>query len=299
MSDERFVDVGRGIELCYETIGDPSDPPLLLVMGLGMQLIAWPDEFCNQLAGRGFQVVRFDNRDAGYSTSMKGKPPGIKQLATRRFGPDQYTVADMADDTAGLLRALDLAPAHVVGASLGGMIAQTLAVHHPDTVRTLTSIMSNTGNRWKGQPAPAVYPIFLSRPPREREAVIEHGVKLFEAIGSKGFARDIESLREQIAAGFDRKPNPAGTGRQLGAVLKSGDRTRELGSIKAPTLVIHGTADRLIMPSGGRATAAAIPGARLQMIEGMGHDLPEGAWPEIIETIVSHAERFDGARQPA
>jgi pimeloyl-ACP methyl ester carboxylesterase len=299
MSEEQYVDVGRGITLCYESIGDPADPPLVLVMGLGMQLIAWPDAFCTELAGRGFHVVRFDNRDAGRSTSIEGRPPGLAQLATRRFSTEQYTVADMADDTAGLLRELDLAPAHVVGASLGGMIAQSLSSHYPDSVRTLTSIMSNTGNRWKGQPSPGIYPVFLARPPRERDAVIEHSIKLFKAIGSVGFPRDEAELRALAAASFDRAPNPAGTGRQLGAVLKSGDRTRELGKITAPTLVIHGTADRLVNASGGRATAAAIHGAELLEIDGMGHDLPAGAWPQIIDAIAGHAQRFDDARAAA
>jgi pimeloyl-ACP methyl ester carboxylesterase len=299
MSEEKFVDVGRGINLCYETIGDPADPPLLLVMGLGMQMIAWPDEFCAALAGRGYLVVRFDNRDAGRSTSIKAKPPGLAALATRRFGRSQYSLADMADDTAGLLRELDLAPAHIVGASLGGMIAQSVAVHYPDSVRTLTSIMSTTGSRWKGQPAPAILPLFLTRPPREREAVIAHGLKLFSAIGSPGFPRDEATLRALIEAGIDRAPNPAGTGRQLGAILKSGDRTRELRNIKAPTLVIHGTGDRLVQRSGGAATAAAIPGSRLLEIEGMGHDLPEGAWPQIVDAIAAQAERFDESRAAA
>ncbi len=295
---EEYVDVGRDITLCYESIGDPADEPLLLVMGLGMQLIAWPDEFCALLAGRGFHVVRFDNRDAGRSTSIDLRPPGLLQLATRRFSKAQYTLADMADDTAGLLRALDLAPAHVVGASLGGMIAQSVAAHYPDTVRSLTSIMSTTGNRWKGQAVPTILPLFLKRPPREREAVVAHGTKLFQAIGSPGFPRDEAELREMILAGYDRAPNPAGTGRQLGAIMKSGDRTSELRKITAPTLVIHGTKDKLVSPSGGRATAAAIPGARLIEIDGMGHDLPEGAWDRIVDAIVENAARRR-AEEPA
>lgn len=296
---ERFADAGRGISLCYEAIGDPSDTPLLLVMGLGMQLIAWPEPFCEQLAARGFYVVRFDNRDAGRSTSMEDVPaPGLGQIASRRFDPRQYTLADMADDVHGLLAALGLAPAHVVGASLGGMIAQTLAARHPNDVRSLTSIMSTTGNRFKGQPALGVYRHFLEQAPREREPFIEHMVGLFGVIGSPGFPRDERELRAAAAASYDRGTNPAGTGRQLGAILKSGDRTRELKGIRVPTLVIHGGSDRLIRPSGGRATQAAIPGAQLTIIDGMGHDLPEQAWPRVVDAIAALAGRAE-RRLPA
>lgn len=297
---ECFCDVGRGVTLCYETFGTPGDPPLLLVMGLGMQMIAWPDELCSELAGNGFHVVRFDNRDSGRSTSVGGRPPGLRQLAARSgFPPTQYTLADMADDAAGLLEALDLEPAHVVGASLGGMVAQTLAARHPDSVRTLTSMMSMTGSRRSGQPALRMYRVLLARAPRDREEFIDRMVTVFETIGSPGFDSDEARLRDQAARTYDRGTNPAGTARQLGAILKSGDRTRELRSISAPTLVVHGTADRLVRPSGGRATAAAIPGADLIEVEGMGHDLPAGAWPRFLPEIVERARRFDTARASA
>ncbi len=296
---ERFCDVGRSITLCYETFGDPADPPLLLVMGLGMQMVAWPEDFCTLLAGSGFHVVRFDNRDSGRSTSVGGRPPALTQLVTRRMPAGQYTLADMAGDAAGLLDALDLAPAHVVGASLGGMIAQTIAARHSASVRTLTSIMSTTGNRWKGQPALGLYRKLLGRSPREREAFVEHVTELFEAIGSPRFERDADAMRAQAALSYDRGTNQAGTARQLGAILKSGDRTSKLATITAPTLVVHGTADKLVRPSGGRATAAAIPGADLILIEGMGHDLPRGSWPRIVPEIVRRAQRFDSAPAPA
>jgi pimeloyl-ACP methyl ester carboxylesterase len=299
-SGEQLCDVGRGVTLCCETFGTPGDPPLLLVMGLGMQMIGWPDELCSELAGQGFHVVRFDNRDSGRSTSVGGKPPGLPQLATRRrFAATQYTLADMADDAAGLLEGLDLAPAHVIGASLGGMIAQTLAVRHPESVRTLTSIMSMTGSRRKGQPALGMYRMLLARAPRDREAFIERMVTVFEAIGSPGFESDEARTRDQAARSYDRGINPAGSARQLGAILKSGDRTRQLRTISAPTLVVHGTADRLVRPSGGKATAAAIPGADLIMVEGMGHDLPAGAWPRFLPEIVERARRHDTALQGA
>lgn len=292
---EAFIDVGRGITLCYETIGNPSHPPLLLVMGLGMQMIAWHDGLCAMLADRGYYVIRFDNRDAGKSTSIDAPPPGLKHLTTRRFDSGQYTLADMADDTAGLLSKLDLAPAHVVGASLGGMIAQTLSAHHPNQVRTLTSIMSTTGHRFKGQPALGVYRYLLRAAPSDRDAAVEHVAQIFAAIGSPGFDTDIDAVRAQAGRAYDRGRNPAGTGRQLAAILKSGDRSAQLGSVKAPTLAVHGSADRMINPSGGLATAAAIPDAELMTVEGMGHDLPVAVWPRLVDAIDHRAKRFDDA----
>src|SRR6476660_7937300 len=186
--EERFCDVGRGITLCYEAFGERSDPTALLIMGLGTQMVAWNEDFCRQLAARGFYVVRFDNRDAGRSTHVQGAPPTIRQLLTRSRRAAHYTLADMADDAAGLLSELELAPAHVIGASMGGMIAQTLAARHPQAVRSLTSIMSTTGSRRAGQPALAVYPIFMRRAPSDREAFVEHVTRMFEKIGSPGFA---------------------------------------------------------------------------------------------------------------
>jgi pimeloyl-ACP methyl ester carboxylesterase len=292
--DERFCDVGRGVTLCYETFGNPAEPPLLLVMGLGMQMVGWHRDFCTELAGRGFHVVRFDNRDVGHSTHFPGPTPTLRQLFVRRFPPGQYTLADMAEDTAGLLRELDLAPAHVVGASMGGMMGQTLAARHPDSVRTLTSIMSNTGSRFSGQPAMSLYRPLLASAPTEREAFIDHVEQLFTLIGSPGRA-DVEDLREVAALSFERDRDPAATIRQLAAILATGNRTRDLRSIKAPTLVIHGTADRLVKPSGGRATARAIPGARILRIDGMGHDLPRAFWPRILDAIAQHA----GSARPA
>lgn len=291
---ERFADVGGGISLCYETFGEPGDPPVLLIMGLGMQLLGWDARFCAMLAERGFHVVRFDNRDAGLSTSVDVPPPGVAQLATRRFDPRQYDLGDMAGDAMGLLRELDLAPAHVVGASLGGMLAQTIAARSPASVRTLTSIMSTTGHRFKGQPAPSRYRFLLRPSPRERDAYMEHNVQLWRAIGSKGFPVDEAAVRERAGIAFDRARNPAGTGRQMAAVLKSGDRTKEVSRITAPTLVIHGDQDTLVRPSGGKATADAIVGAELMMIQGMGHDMPPQVWPRVVDAVAERAKRFDG-----
>jgi pimeloyl-ACP methyl ester carboxylesterase len=293
---EEFIDVGRGVTLCYETFGDPADPPVLLIMGLATQMIAWHEDFCELLTERGFHVVRFDNRDIGRSTHFDFRPPSVKQMLTRRFEPEQYTLSDMAEDTAVLLRELDLAPAHVVGASMGGMIAQTLASEHPETVRSLVSIMSTSGNRWRGQPALSVYRYLMKPPPRDREGYIERSAAVFGLVGSTGFDRDEAYIRERAARSFDRGFDPRAGGRQLGAILASGDRTKALNRIQAPTLVVHGTVDKMVRPSGGRATAKAIPGARLMMVEGMGHDLPRGVWPRIVDAIAEHARSADGSR---
>jgi pimeloyl-ACP methyl ester carboxylesterase len=293
---EQFLDVGRGITLCYETFGEESDPPLLLVMGLGMQMLGWPDDFCRQLAERGFYVVRFDNRDAGRSTHIKGRPPSVGQLLRRRISPVLYTLSDMAEDAAVLLRELGLEPAHVVGASMGGMIAQTLAAEHPGSVRSLVSIMSSTGSRWSGQPSFAIYRYFLSRAPADREGYIERTVQVFTAIGSRGLPQDTERHRDIAGRSWDRGFDPAASGRQLGAIIASGNRTGRLRSIAAPTLVIHGSKDPMVNRSGGRATARAIPRAQMLTIQGMGHDLPEAAWPQLLDAISQHAHAAD--REP-
>jgi pimeloyl-ACP methyl ester carboxylesterase len=294
--DERFADVGNGITLCYETFGDAGAPPVLLVMGLGTQMIAWDTRFCEDLAGRGFFVVRFDNRDTGRSTRLDGAPvPKLRELALRRIARPAYKLADMALDAVGLMDALGIERAHVVGVSMGGMIAQTVAARHPSRVRSLTSIMSNTGARFSGQPALKTFPVLFGAAPADREGFIEHGAKTWTLIGSPGFERDELELREMIALSFDRGASPAGTARQLGAIIASGDRRRELRAVQAPTLVIHGEADKLVSPSGGRATARAINGARLITIPGMGHDLPRAAWPQILGAIEQHARAADEA----
>jgi pimeloyl-ACP methyl ester carboxylesterase len=290
---EQFCEVGRGITLCYETFGERSAPPALLVMGLGTQMLGWHEDLCRELAERGLYVVRFDNRDIGRSTHMSGRPPTIAQLLARSGRAARYSLGDMADDAAALLNELELAPAHVIGASMGGMIAQTLAARHPETVRSLVSIMSTTGSRRSGQPALRVYPIFLRRRPPGREAFIEHMERLFTVIGSPGFPRDPEDMHAIATASYERDHDIAGPGRQLAAIIAAGDRTAELKGITAPTLVIHGSADPLIAPSGGRATARAIPGAELMVVEGMGHDLPRAAWPRLIDRIAAHALQAD------
>jgi pimeloyl-ACP methyl ester carboxylesterase len=296
---EQFATVGD-LTLCYETFGRRGDPPLLLVMGLGTQMIAWPDEFCRELAGRGYFVIRYDNRDVGRSSRIDDvPPPRPRELMLRRIKRVPYTLNEMADDAAGLLDALGLDSAHVVGASMGGMIAQVLAGRHPRRVRSLVSIMSTTGNRWKGQPAVRTYPFLLAKPPKTKEKSVKRLVRLFRIVGSPGFERDEDELRRQGALAWDRGPSAEGLGRQLAAIIASGDRTPDLRRITAPTLVIHGSRDRLVRPSGGRATARAIPGSRLLVIKGMGHDLPRGAWPQLIGAIAEHASRAEAATDHA
>jgi pimeloyl-ACP methyl ester carboxylesterase len=296
---EEFCDVGRGVTLCYETFGDPDDVPILLVMGLATQMIGWHEDFCETLAERGFYVVRFDNRDIGRSTHLGFPPPSIGQMLRRRLRPEQYDLSDMAEDTAILMKELGLSPAHVVGASMGGMIAQMLAAEHPEAVRSLVSIMSTTGSRRHGQPALSVYRYLLRPPPRDRDAYVDRAAAIFGLVGSTGFDRDEQYVRERAGQSYDRGFDARAGGRQLGAIVATGDRTKMLRRIKAPTLVIHGTVDKMIRPSGGRATAKAIPGARLMMIDGMGHDLPRGAWPQLLDAISEHARAADGVRARA
>jgi pimeloyl-ACP methyl ester carboxylesterase len=277
----------NGIDLEWEEFGSADDPPLLLIMGLGAQMIVWDEEFCELIAARGFRVIRFDNRDTGLSTKIEGgPPPDLLAAFTGDTSSASYTLDDMADDAAGLLDALGIAAAHVVGASMGGMIAQTLAIRHPHKVQTLTSIMSTTGALDVGQPEPSAVALLLTPPPVDRAGFIEHSIGTSRVLTSPGFPFDEEGARGRAARSYDRCFHPAGVGRQLLAILASGDRTPALRSLRVPTLVVHGDADPLVTPSGGRATAAAVPGARLLMIPGMGHDLPRGAWETIADAIV-------------
>ena len=290
--DEQAAKLESGVELAYEAFGEPEDPLMLLVMGLGVQMLGWDTRFCRELTKRGFRVVRFDNRDVGHST--KFEDAGVPNLLAAIGGDTSsaaYTLEDMAEDTAGLIEHLGGAPAHLVGASLGGMVAQTVAASRPDLVASITSIMSTTGNREVGQPLDNVLPVLLTPAPAEREAFVERSVETFRAIGSPGFARNEDRVRALARASFDRCYHPAGVGRQLMAVLASGDRTEALRGIRAPTLVIHGEEDPLIGNSGGHATADAIPDAQLMSIPGMGHDMPEELWPRFIDAIVGNTER--------
>ena len=292
---ESFCRVGD-IEICFETFGDPADPALLLIMGLGTQMLGWHEDFCTDLASRGFHVIRYDNRDIGRSTILSSAPvPTLGQIMRRDKRAASYTLAEMAADGVGLLDHLGIERAHLVGVSMGGMIAQTIAARRPERVLSLTSIMSSTGSRWRGQPALRTYRQFLRPVSTDRATYIAHTAALFDIIGSPGFDRADEDLRSLLGAMYDRGHDAGSVTRQLAAILASGDRTAELRHITAPTLVIHGTTDKLVAPSGGRATARAIPGARLLMIKGMGHDLPRGAWPQLIDAIVENAARAPSA----
>ncbi|NYJ04464.1 alpha/beta hydrolase [Petropleomorpha daqingensis] len=285
------------VELAYETFGDPGDPPLLLVMGLATQMIGWPDEFCAGLADRGLFVVRFDNRDIGLSTHLddRGAPDILAILGGDRSNV-AYPLSDLADDTAGLLDALHLDSAHVVGASMGGMIAQLVALRHPERVRSLTSIMSTTGDPAVGRPAEAAMGVLLAPPATDRESAIQRAVDTYRVIGSPGFEFDEQALRDRAALSYDRRYNPAGVARQLAAILTTADRTADLRGVDVPTLVVHGEQDSLVDVSGGRATAAAVPGAELLLIDGMGHDLPRAVWPEVTDRLAALVERAEKER---
>jgi len=287
---EAIARVGE-LDICYETFGDPSDPAMLLIMGLGTQMVAWHEEFCRELAGRGFFVIRHDNRDSGRSTHLDGaKTPSLWELFSRSTD-SAYTLAEMAGDSVGVLDALGIEQAHIVGASMGGMIAQTIAIRYPQRTLSLVSIMSNTGARFSGQPAVSLYAVLLKPAPREREAFIQHAVDMFTKIGGSGFEPDVEDLRTIATASYDRGHDPRGSQRQLAAIVADRDRSPALAHVKVPTTVIHGADDKLVRPSGGRATAKAIPGAKLIEIAGMGHGLPRAAWPQIIDAIANQARR--------
>lgn len=282
----------NGVEIAYETFGDPTDETMLLVMGLGVQMLGWDEQLCTALAVRGYHVVRFDNRDVGLSTKVEGGPrPDLMAAIAGDASTASYTLEDMADDCAGLLDALGVRAAHVIGASQGGMIAQTLAIRHPERVLSLVSIMSTTGAREVGQPHPEALPALLTRPPADKGGFVDFVVAAWRVIGSPAFEADEGALRARAAASYDRGIFPDGTSRQLLAILASGDRTQALRTLDLPTTVIHGTGDILVDVSGGKATADAIPGARLELIEGMGHDLPAQLWPRFVELIVENAER--------
>jgi pimeloyl-ACP methyl ester carboxylesterase len=289
-SGEQRVQVGQ-IKLCYETFGERTMPAVLLVMGLNSQMVLWEDEFCEMLAARGYWVIRFDNRDCGRSTVLHdAHVPTRWELLTRSRRGASYRLEDMADDAAGLLRELDVGAAHIVGVSMGGMIAQLVAIRHPERSHSLVSIMSTTGNRRVGRPAPSLVPTLLRPARRDRESYIRDFVSTYDAIGSPGY-RDPERRRRLAERCFERGIHPAGAARQLAAIVSATDRTPELRKLKLPATVIHGHADRLVTPSGGRATAAAIPGARLVMIPGMGHDLPPELWERVLDEIEATAAR--------
>lgn len=284
----------NGIQIEYETFGNPSDRPLLLIIGLGGQMIHWDADLCKDLVKRGHYVIRFDNRDVGLSTKFdEAGMPNLfetfgKIMQGEKIKPP-YTLDDMADDAVGLLDALGIRKAHICGMSMGGMIAQTIVIRHPSRVLSLISIYSTTGNPEIPQPKPEVMGILIAPPPIEREANIEHMLGVFKTIAGPGFPLDEKWTRKIMAKSYDRCFYPQGMVRQLVAILTQVNRGHALASVKVPTLVVHGTGDPLVSVEGGKDTAKAIPGAQLMLIEGMGHDLPHGgAWPQIVEAITAH-----------
>jgi pimeloyl-ACP methyl ester carboxylesterase len=283
----------NGIQLEYELVGDPAARPLLLVQGLGAQLVSIEEGFCAELAARGFVVIRFDNRDVGLSTRLDGAAaPDFAAVWAGDRSSLTYTLEDMADDATGLLDAVGVPSAHVVGISLGGMIAQLLAIRHPRKVRSLASIMSTTGDRRVGQPSAEGAGALFTPMPAERDRYLEQAVANAKlALTGSAFPFDPDAVRRAAARGYDRAHDPAGVGRQLAAALAATDRTEALRSLRVPTLVVHGDADRLVGVSGGEATAAAVPGARLLRIPGLGHELPPGVWATVADAIADNAAR--------
>jgi len=292
-SGEQFAHLESGIELCYETFGTPDDPAVLLIMGLGGPMGWWDSELCTDLAEHGFFVIRYDNRDTGRSTKLRQhrvtRSDLVKAFAGRARPP--YTLRDMAEDAVGLLDHLGISAAHVAGVSMGGMIAQTLAIEHPDRVLSLTSIMSTTGRRTVGWQHPKLIPTMLGSSGRGREGYLANSQRSWKRIGSPGFPTTAERMRARAEETWDRGWAASGVLRHMMAVLTQPDRTKDLSRVGVPTAVIHGLDDPLVHRSGGRATARAIPDAEHVEIAGMGHDLPRQLWPMYIDTIVRTARR--------
>ena len=292
VSEELFAPVSAGIELCYQTFGDPDDEPLVLVMGLGGPMTWWDPELCEMLARAGFYVVRFDNRDIGRSSKARGRVTRATLLRAFAGGRVRapYTLDDMAADTFGLMDHLGFESAHLVGVSMGGMIAQTMTITHPGRVRSLTSIMSTTGKRTVGWQNPSLLPTLLA-PRNSREDYIAGSAQVWKLISSPAYPLDQEQGRQRAGDTYDRGVPRSGVLRQMMAILKQPNRSVRLRSLNVPTLVVHGLADKMVHVSGGRATAAAIPGAELLLIDGMGHDLPTALFETYVAAIRRVADR--------
>ena len=292
VSEEQVAHVADGIEICYQTFGSPQDEPLLLVMGLGGPMTWWDERLCRMLADEGFFVTRFDNRDCGRSTRVEGRStfPRLAKafLGLRVRAP--YTLDDMAQDAFGVLDHLGLESAHVWGVSMGGMIAQTMAIAHPERVRSLTSMMSTTGARSVGFQHPSLLPAFLGRGVGEG-AYVEGSVRMWRLIGSPGYPSTEEDVRRRAAETYERGVAPEATARQMLAILTQPNRTRDLGRVSVPTLVVHGLADKMVHVSGGRATSLAVPRSELLLIDGLGHDIPEDLWPTLVRAVRRNADR--------
>jgi pimeloyl-ACP methyl ester carboxylesterase len=295
-SIEETAHLSNGISIAYDTFGDRKDPALLLIMGLAGPMTWWNPDLCALLAERGFYVIRFDNRDVGKSTLLRdlaGRRNHVLRGFVRRQANPPYTLSDMGDDAIGVLDHLGIDKAHVTGASMGGMIAQTLVLDHPDRVLSLVSIMSTTGRRSVGWQDPRLFPMLLARERHQRTAYIERSVHTWATIGSPGYPTSADETRERAGETYDRGISTSGVIRQMLAILAQPDRSRSLREVSVPTLVIHGLADRLVHVSGGRATAHAVPGAELLLIPGMGHDLPTALWPTFADGIERTARRAE------
>jgi len=298
MSLKKALRVGPSeIEMAYEEFGDADTPPVLLIMGAGAQMLNWHEGFCAELVARGLRPIRFDNRDAGLSSHFPDAPvPDFNAALAGDMSSASYNLSDMAADTVGLLDALGLESAHLVGASMGGFIAQMVAIEYPDRILSLTSMMATTGNPSVGQPAPDTLGLLGGPPPSTREEAMEQAVRNARVVGSPGFPLDEDEVRERAGLAYDRSYDQLGLMRQFIAVIASGDRTSRLQSIKTPALVIHGDSDRMCDVSGGVATAEAIQGAELVVIEGMGHNLPRPLWPRIASLIADLVTRVEAGR---
>jgi len=288
-----FADA-NGIRICYEPFGDPANPPMILIMGLAAQMVTWDEDFCELLASKGYYVVRFDNRDMGKSTRFDGvATPGMMEIFGASFAgkplPPVYTLRDCARDTTALMDALGFETAHIVGLSMGGMIAQELALNFPERVRTLTSIMSSTGDPSLPQATPPALAVITRETPTDRDGYIESYVKAWSVINGDQLPFDVERTTLTASRCYDRGMNPAGVARQMLAIIDSGNRTERLGTLEIPALVIHGSNDPLVPPEAGHATARAIPGAKLVVIDRMGHTLPRQIWPQVVDAIADHA----------
>jgi pimeloyl-ACP methyl ester carboxylesterase len=292
-SPERIASLPTGVDICYQTFGDPEAEPLLLVMGLGGPMTWWDPEFCQMLADRGFFVIRYDNRDTGRSSRVSGRIN--RRMIVASFAglkaKTPYSMQDMADDAFALLDHLEIDAAHVVGVSMGGMIVQTMALSQPKRVLSLTSIMSTTGRRTVGWQDPSLLPMLLARRGQSREHYVRTSEKLWKMIGSPHYPGTTESIRERAGETWDRGMSRAGVARQMGAILTQPDRSRALRSLRIPSLVIHGTHDRMVHVSGGRATSQAIPGSELLLVPGMGHDVPMELHETFVDAIRRVADR--------
>jgi pimeloyl-ACP methyl ester carboxylesterase len=290
MTPEQLASVD-GIDLCYQELGDPDGEPMLLVMGLGTQLVHWDEGFCELLGNEGYRVIRFDNRDAGRSTKLDGRPPNRLAMLMGIRRSLAYTLGDLADDAAGLIEALGHDSAHVVGVSMGSMIAQVMGYRRPERVRSLGLMMTGSGKPIASIPRLRALGTLLSSAPRDRDAYGDYVVRIFKVIGSKRYPAGDERVRAHALAAFDRGLNLAGTARQLHAITAAGNRTRKLRDVRAPTVVIHGSDDPLVRPVAGRSVANAIPGARFVMVPDMAHDMPPALWPLLAGELVANAER--------